>query len=132
MGKCPRCGNPLTAATPFCPHCGHQLRVQTVEGQVMDVAAHPQSRGALPHPLLAAIFSVVPGLGHVYAGAPRRGLLFFIGVLAPEVIGVDLDLTVIGDLIGIPLGAGGLGLWAICALDAYRTAKKRIAEETDS
>jgi hypothetical protein len=65
----------------------------------------------------------------VYAGAPKRGLLFFIGVLGPEVLGLELDLTVIGDLIGVPLGAGGLGLWAICAIDAFRTAKHRIAEE---
>src|SRR5918911_3982399 len=130
MASCPRCGKALTAQTAFCPHCGNQLRVQTVEGQVIDVAGHSQSRGALPHPLLAAILSVVPGLGHVYAGAPKRGLLFFVGVLGPEILGLELDLTVIGDLIGIPLGAGGLGLWALCALDAYRTAKQRIAEET--
>jgi hypothetical protein len=54
-----------------------------------------------------------------------RGFVFFVGVIGPEVLGIELDLSVIGDVIGIPLGAGGIGLWVFCVLDAYRTALRR-------
>jgi hypothetical protein len=32
----------------------------------------------------------------------------------------------VGAALGIPLDLGGLGLWAFCAYDAYRTAKNRM------
>src|SRR6267143_4668674 len=74
----------------------------------------------------AARLSIIPGLGHWYAGAPARGLVFFAAIVGPLVVGTELDLTVIGAAVGIPLDIGGLGLWAFCAYDAYRTAKKRM------
>jgi hypothetical protein len=123
--SCPHCGVALTGDTTFCPHCGRQLRVQTVEGQVVAAPGASGSRAASPW--VAAALSIIPGLGHVYAGAPLRGLAFFVGVVGPEAIGTELDLTIIGDAIGIPLNLGGLGLWAFCAVDAYRTARRRGA-----
>jgi hypothetical protein len=42
------------------------------------------------------------------------------------VLGTELDLTVIGAAVGIPLDLTGLGLWAFCAYDAYRTARNRM------
>ena len=124
MSACPRCRRELAEDTSFCPHCGAQLRAQTVEGEVIP---SPSGAGAvrLPNPVIAALLSIVPGLGHVYAGAPARGLLFFAAVITPEVIGTDLDLTVIGDVIGIPLNLGGLGIWVYSAVDAYHVAKRR-------
>lgn len=79
------------------------------------------------NPWVAAALSVIPGLGHVYAGVPLRGLAFFAGVVGPEVLGTEMDLTLIGDVIGIPLNLGGIGLWAFCAFDAYRVARHRAA-----
>ena len=63
---------------------------------------------------------------HWYAGAPAKGLVFFAAIVGPLVVGTELDLTVIGAAVGIPLDIGGLGLWAFCAYDAYRTARNRM------
>ncbi|HYM49607.1 MAG TPA: zinc ribbon domain-containing protein [Candidatus Limnocylindrales bacterium] len=126
MRSCPRCRTALTADTPFCPQCGAQLRVPTVDGEVLDAPRAAQGRRAV-NPWIAAGLSIIPGLGHLYAGTPLRGLAFLVGVLGPEVIGTELDLTVIGDVIGVPLNLGGIALWAFCALDAYRTAHRRNA-----
>jgi len=124
--ECSRCGRTLPEDTAFCPHCGAQRRVPTMEGDVIDPKQAPApSRGA--NPWAAAALSIIPGLGHVYAGAPLRGLAFFAGVVGPEVLGTELDLTVIGDAIGIPLNLGGLGLWVFCTFDAYRTARRQRA-----
>ena len=47
------------------------------------------------------------------------------------VVGTELDMTVIGAALGIPLDLGGLGLWAFCAYDAYRTARQRMRPPPD-
>lgn len=128
MTSCPRCGTEVAATTKFCPECGTQLQVQPLQGEVIE---RREARApALPSPWTAAFLSIVPGLGHWYAGAPRRGLIFFVAIVAGEVLGIDLDLTMIGDVVGIPLGAGATGLWVFCAVDAYRTALRRRAEAT--
>ncbi|HEY8678010.1 MAG TPA: DUF6677 family protein [Candidatus Dormibacteraeota bacterium] len=103
-----------------------QLQVQPVAGDVIDQESRSAERGSID-PRRAARLSIVPGLGHWYAGAPIKGLAFFAAIVAPIVIGTDLDLTVVGAIAGIPLDLGGLGLWGFCAYDAYRTAKRRIA-----
>jgi hypothetical protein len=126
MASCPHCGTSVAAATKFCPECGTQLQVQPVQGELIE----RRGASAVPNPWAAALLSIVPGLGHWYAGAPRRGLIFFAAIVAGEVLGIDLDLTVIGDVVGIPLGAGATGLWVFCAVDAYRTALRRRAEST--
>ena len=46
--------------------------------------------------------------------------------MGPLVVGTELDLTVVGAAVGIPLDLGGVGLWAFCAYDAYRTARNRM------
>jgi hypothetical protein len=55
-----------------------------------------------------------------------KGLAFFAAIMAPAVLGTELDLTGIGALLGVPLDLGGIGLWAFCAFDAYRTARNRM------
>jgi RNA polymerase subunit RPABC4/transcription elongation factor Spt4 len=127
MDACPRCGTPLSATTKFCPQCGTQVRVQPVQGEVIEHRATTRAAG-VPSPWVAGLLSIVPGLGHWYAGAPRRGFVFFVAIVAGEVLGIDLDLSLIGDVVGIPLGAGATGLWVFCAFDAYRTAARRRAE----
>jgi Double zinc ribbon len=125
MDACPRCGTPVTAATKFCPECGTQVRVQPVHAEVIE-----RPTRSLPNPWAATFLSIVPGLGHWYAGASRRGLIFFVAIVGGEVLGIDLDLSLIGDIVGIPLGVGATGLWIFCAFDAYRTAARRRAEAT--
>jgi hypothetical protein len=113
----------VTATTKFCPECGTQVRVQPVQAEVIEGRV-----AAVPNPWAAAFLSIVPGLGHWYAGAPRRGLIFFVAILGGEVLGIDLDLSLIGDVVGIPLGVGATGLWIFCAFDAYRPAARRRAQ----
>ena len=63
-------------------------------------------------------------MGHVYLGHNMKGLFFLLACGGLEFVGVDLDLTVIGATLGVPLGAGGLGLYAYQIWDAYKEAKK--------
>ncbi len=125
MVTCPRCHEPLREQTAFCPHCGTQLKVQPVRGEVLD-PGRKSTRDASIRPATAARLSIIPGLGHWYARSPMRGLAFFVAIVGPLVLGTELDLSVVGAVVGVPLDLGGLALWAYCALDAYRTAKKRI------
>jgi hypothetical protein len=76
------------------------------------------------NPILAAMLAVVPGLGHVYLGQNLKALAYFVGVGGLQFFGFDLDLTVIGAAIGVPIELGGAGLWVFSIVDAYRTAKQ--------
>jgi hypothetical protein len=125
MQTCPRCEQPVAAEALFCPRCGAQLRVQPVEGDVIDGTRRFAKQRPIS-PGRAARLSIVPGLGHWYAGAPLKGLVFFAAIFGPLVIGTELDLTVVGAALGIPLDLGGLALWGFCAYDAYRTARNRM------
>jgi TM2 domain-containing membrane protein YozV len=73
----------------------------------------------------AAALAIVPGLGHMYLGEWRKGVFFLVSSGGLEFIGLDLDLTVIGDVLGVPMGVGGLGMWAFSIWDAYRIARDR-------
>lgn len=80
------------------------------------------------NPLVATALALVPGCGHFYLGENKKGIGFLIGVLGLEFFGLDLDLTVIGALIGVPLEVGGGSLWIFSIIDAYRTARRMEAE----
>jgi len=125
MQTCPRCERPVAAEALFCPNCGVQLKVQPVQGEIVD-GTRRFAKNRPINPGRAARLSIIPGLGHWYAGAPVKGLAFFAAIVGPLVIGTELDLTVIGAAVGIPLDLGGLALWGFCAYDAYRTARKRM------
>jgi zinc-ribbon domain len=125
MQTCPRCERSVATEAAFCPYCGAQLKVQPVQGEIIDGTQRFKKNRPI-NPGRAARLSLIPGLGHWYAGAPVKGLAFFAAIVGPLVIGTDLDLTVVGAPLGIPLDLGGLGLWAYCAYDAYRTAKNRM------
>jgi hypothetical protein len=47
-----------------------------------------------------------------------------IGVFGLQFFGFDLDLSVIGAAVGVPMELGGTGLWLFSIVDAYRTAKR--------
>lgn len=131
MQRCPRCERSVAAEAAFCPYCGAQLKVQPVQGEIIDGTERFKKNRALK-PGRAARLSLIPGLGHWYAGAPVKGLAFFAAIVGPIVLGTELDLTVVGSVLGIPLDLGGLGLWAFCAYDAYRTAKNRMRPPPES
>ena len=99
--------------------------MQPLRGEIIDGTQRFKKNRPLD-PGRAARLSLVPGLGHWYAGAPLKGLAFFAAIIGPLVIGAELDLSVILLPLGIPLDLGGLGLWGFCAYDAYRTAKNKM------
>jgi hypothetical protein len=109
---CGRCGAVLDTPWARCPSCG--------------AAASP----ANPYPRrksrwVAATLAIVPGAGHMYLGEWRKGAFFLMSAGGLEFLGFDLDLTVIGDLLGVPMGIGGVGMWAFSIWDAYRIARDR-------
>jgi TM2 domain-containing membrane protein YozV len=77
---------------------------------------------------VATALAVVPGLGHFYLGHNVKGIAYLAGVLGLQFFGFDLDLTVIGAAIGVPMELGGGGLWIFSIVDAYRTAKRMESE----
>jgi zinc-ribbon domain len=125
MQTCPRCRRSVSPEASFCQHCGAQLRTQPLTGDVID-GTRRFARNRAINPGRAARLSIVPGLGHWYAGAPMKGLAFFAAIVALIVLGAELDMTAILAPIGIPLDLGGIGLWVFCAYDAYRTARNRM------
>ncbi len=74
-------------------------------------------------PALAAALAIVPGLGHFYLGHNMKGLAYLVGIGGLQFFGLDLDLSVIGAAVGVPMELGGGTLWVISIVDAYRTAK---------
>ncbi|HEY8839978.1 MAG TPA: NINE protein [Candidatus Dormibacteraeota bacterium] len=79
-------------------------------------------------PLVAVALAIVPGLGHFYLGENKKGIAYLVGVGGLEFFGLDLDLSIIGALIGVPLEIGGGSLWVFSIVDAYRTARRLEAE----
>jgi hypothetical protein len=67
-------------------------------------------------------------MGHVYLGHNLKGLFFLLACGGLEFVGFDFDLTVIGGLLGVPLGVGGIGLYTYQIYDAYNEAKRIEAE----
>ena len=118
---CGRCGALLTNPNAPCPRCGSPASggyAAPVGGYAAPVARVRKS------PALAAMLAIVPGLGHVYLGHNLKGLAYFVGVGGLQFFGFDLDLTVIGAAVGVPIELGGAGLWVFSIVDAYRTAKQ--------
>ncbi len=125
---CGRCGALLTNPNAPCPSCG----APASGGAGYRYAAPPY--GAVPRPYtrkspwVAAALAVIPGMGHVYLGQNMKGMGFFAGLVGMQFLGIDLDLSVIGAAIGVPLELGGGTLWLYSIVDAYRTAKRLEAE----
>src|SRR5208283_939805 len=89
---CSRCGLPvIVEGASFCKSCGSALGGRAT--------SPPREIGI--RPVFAFLLSIIPGLGHVYQGAPMRGLMWFFGV-------------------AIAYGAGPIGylLHLICAASA--------------
>ena len=81
----------------------------------------PQSR---KNPLAAAALAIIPGCGHFYLGHNLKGIAYLLGIGGLQFFGADLDLTVIGAAVGVPMELGGGALWLYSIVDAYRTAKQ--------
>ena len=111
---CGRCGAPLTNPNAPCPRCG-----SPASGGYYGPVARPRK-----NPALAAALAIIPGLGHFYLGHNLKGFVYLLGIGGLQFFGLDLDLTAIGAVVGVPLELGGGTLWVFSIVDAYRTAKQ--------
>ena len=114
---CGRCGALITNLTAPCPRCGAPA---SGAYQAAYQGPYPQTR---KNPALAAALAIVPGCGHFYLGHNMKGIAYLLGIAGLQFFGFDLDLTVIGAAVGVPLELGGGALWIYSIVDAYRTAK---------
>lgn len=110
---CGHCGALLTDPNAPCPRCG-----APASGRYYVPIARPHKS-----PVLAAALAIVPGLGHFYLGHNLKGVAYLLGIGGLQFFGLDLDLTVIGAAVGVPMELGGGTLWVFSIIDAYRTAK---------
>jgi hypothetical protein len=125
---CGRCGALLTNHVAPCPRCGSPASAAAGYRYAAPPYGAPPRRYGRKSPWVAAALAVIPGMGHVYLGQNVKGLGFFAGLVGLQFFGFDLDLSVIGAAIGVPLELGGGTLWAYSIVDAYRTAKRLEAE----
>ena len=116
---CGRCGALLTNPNAPCPRCG-----SPASGAYRAANVHSRK-----NPLTAGFLALVPGLGHFYLGQNVKGFAYLIGVGGLQFFGFDLDLSVIGAAIGVPMELGGAGLWIFSIVDAYHTAKRMNSGE---
>jgi hypothetical protein len=110
---CGNCGAVLANISAPCPRCG-----ATASGPYQRSAIRPRK-----NPFAAAALAVIPGCGHFYLGHNKKGILYLLGIGGLQFFGFDLDLTVIGAAVGVPMELGGGALWVYSIIDAYRTAK---------
>lgn len=114
---CGNCGALLTNPNAPCPRCG-----SPASGSYR--APYVRSRKSPKSPLTAGFLALVPGLGHFYLGQNLKGVAYLVGVGGLQFFGFDLDLSVIGAAVGVPMELGGAGLWVFSIFDAYHTAKR--------
>ena len=119
---CRRCGAPLIGVGAPCTICGPAAAPAAASPRTSALAPPPTPR----RPVLAGMLGAVPGLGHLYLGHKRKAVLLFGGFVALELFGADLDLTVIGAAIGIPLELGGFGVWLFSMWDAFHTGRRAL------
>lgn len=133
---CEACGAPLAGVGAACTACGAGATTTAYDwtrrgaGVPHRVAGAPQEHSGVR----AAVLGVVPGLGHLYAGHRVKAVALFCGFVAALFVGTDLDLTMIGATVGVPIDAGGLGLWLFSIWDAYWTVRQdnRVAQAAAS
>ncbi len=111
---CGRCGAVLTNPTAPCPRCG-------APASGAWTSSRPQAR---KDPRVAAMLAVIPGMGHFYLGHNMKGIAYLVGIVGLQFFGLDLDLSVIGLAVGVPLELGGGTLWVFSIVDADRHAKQ--------
>ena len=76
------------------------------------------------HPwVVLALAVVLPGMGHVASRQPVRGLIFLFFII---LLGAFTMKTASPDVSIIGKYAGGLFVWAMSILDAYRIGRVRF------
>jgi len=108
MAFCESCGAEIKASDQFCENCGAAVGTSTTTPAPAQTSS-PDIPIEEKNPILAAIASlIVAGLGQVYNGSLKKGLLVFFGSLIGSM------------LFFVP----GLIVLAYGIYDAYTTAKR--------
>ncbi len=69
---------------------------------------------------IAAVLSLIPGLGHIYKGHKGLGVLLLLGWPLAVWVGVLLSLATLGSGLLIPIL-----YWGFVAVDAYNESDRR-------
>ena len=114
---CSSCGSPNDNGATFCQKCGKALSSDSSTSQShergderMRDTQSPQSSSATAtgkNPVLAAILSLIPGVGQFYNGDVKKGWIM-------------LGITVVGNI--VTLGWAWLPMFIWAAYDAYQVA----------
>lgn len=100
--------------------------------------AHARSTAEQKSPALARVIGILPGAGHLYAGEPGRGLVYFGATLAATIIAYNAPYDCTTDLwtgeeycsettLGSISMMTMLGLWGWSIYDAGRAARRTNA-----
>ena len=104
---CSKCGFEMPKATKFCPECGAATNQAPAVTRIRTVQTEKS-------PALAAILSfLIVGLGQVYLGLNKRGIILFLAA----VVSVILMFVLVGFLLW-------LIVWGYAIYDAFNTADK--------
>ena len=104
--KCPKCQTENQKDSKFCINCGESLTIVTPIDEGIGSSPLTKRYAQGKNPTLAAILSIIPGLGQFYNGDIIKGVVVLVGV-------VILWSTIIG----------ALGIWIWSIIDAYQVAK---------
>lgn len=121
MPFCPRCGKEVTEDMNICPYCGYQLKGAPATAQTPTSTVSYGTK----NPGIAALLSIIPGIGQIYAGRLVRGLLFlFLGLPIAAVLAALFWWTIIA--LFLPFA-----FWVWNMFDAYNLCvqyNKQLAE----
>ena len=110
---CPSCGYKMPKGLKFCPECGSPTsntpQVNNTANNTGNSVVNKEK-----DPTLAAILSfLIVGLGQIYLGLTKKGIILFIGA----VISLILTLVIIGFVTW-------LLIWGYSIYDAHNSAQK--------
>jgi len=103
--------------TKFCPECGAAIKINAETcpqcGVVQQVTQKSQPQPTSKNPIIAAILNlIIAGLGHVYIGRSKRGVVLFLLTMVVAAISSGL-----GWILGV----------IVCSYDVYQLAENKPA-----
>jgi hypothetical protein len=102
------------AARMVTANCNEEIKMHTLSTRLTKEEKHAHSE-------IAALLSIVPGLGHIYKGHYEMGLIWmFLGMPVAVFIGIIGILGTAGVSLLLPLF-----VWVVLAVDAYNEKDRR-------
>jgi len=128
MPYCSSCGNQVAESAAFCPSCGAPVQrtaaqqpspAPSMAPPIAPPAGYPPYPGYAPmpgekSPVLAALLSIITGLGQLYNGEKSKGVIFL-------VVGIILFILMVATTI---LCIVFIPFWLYGMYDAYIRAEE--------